>query len=372
MNAYITYFGYFGWLVLLAYVQNRLPRLVKKQELVQEKTVTRYNWVFAFLAAAPLVILAARRGNNIGDTIVYRNGFYNAASSFSAIPNYVAGVRKDKAFYFFAAFWRTVLGYRPVVYFGIIALFHILCMTKTLRKYTPYLLTAFFIFVASTDYIAGMQNGIRQFVAVCIIFSCSNWIFEKKYIQAIIAILIASLFHQSALVMIPVIFVVQGEPWNKSTVAILFTTILVLMFIDRFTNILDNMLAETQYSNVVEDWTSINDNGTNPIRVLVYSVPTILSLIGLPYIRETDNRVINVCVNMSVITSSLYLISMMTSGIFMGRLPIYTSLYSSCILLPWEVNTIFSKRSESVVRAMLIVLFILFYYYQVHFTWGFF
>ena len=180
----------------------------------------------------------------------------------------------------------------------------------------------------------------------------------------------ASQFHQSALVMIPVIFIVQGKPWNKSTVMILFGTILALVFVDRFTNILDNMLSETQYSNVVEDWTSINDNGTNPLRVLVYSMPAILSLLGLPFIREADDHVVNVCVNMSIITASLYLISMVTSGIFMGRLPIYTSLYSNCILLPWEIESFFSRKSASFMRTMMFILFLLFYYYQVHLTWG--
>ena len=369
MNAYIRYFGYFGWLVFLAYIQNRIPRLVSKQEHIQDRTVTRYNWIFALLAAAPLVYLAATRGN-IGDTYVYRRTFENAASSFSQIPKYVSGVKKDKAFYFFVAFFRTILGFRPVVYFGIIALFQILCMTKTLRKYSPYLLTSFFIFVACTDYLSFMQNGVRQFVAVCIIFACSDWIFEKKYIPAIIAILVATQFHQSALLIIPVIFIVQGEPWNKSTVFALITTMIILLFIDRFTNILDNLLAETQYSNIVSDWTKWNDTGTNPIRVLVQCVPMILSLIGLRYIREVNDPVINVCTNMSIISASLWLISMVTSGIYIGRMPIYVSLYSNCILLPWEIDNIFSKSSSRFIRLMMILLYFGFYYYQIHFAWS--
>ena len=90
----------------------------------------------------------------------------------------INGVKKDKAFYYFTAVLRTMLGYRPVVYFGIIALFQMLCFTTIVRKYSPYLLTAFFIFFASTDYLSYMQNGIRQFIAACIIFLCSNLIFS--------------------------------------------------------------------------------------------------------------------------------------------------------------------------------------------------
>ncbi len=368
MKAYLTYFGYFGWLLVLSYIQSRQHRFVTRQENVNERTVTRYNWIFALLAALPLVYLAATRGSFV-DTGMYMNSFKNAASSFAAIPEYVSGIRKDKAFYFFAAVWRTILGYRPVVYFAIIALFQILCFTHTVRRYTANLLTAFFVFVASTDYLSFMQNGIRQFVAVCIIFACSKWIFEQKYIRAILAIFVASQFHQSALLMIPIIFVVQGKPWNKSTVGILVLTMIAVIFVDRFTDILDDLLSETQYANVVSDWTAWEDNGTNPLRVLVYSVPALLSLIGLPQIREADDHVINVSVNMSIISASLYLLSMVTSGIFIGRLPIYVCLYANCILLPWEIENIFSRDSSRYIRAAMIVLFMVFYYYQIHSTW---
>ena len=368
MNAYIRYFSYFGWLLLLIYIRNQLPRLVTRQEHVEGKTVTRYNWIFAILAAAPLVYFAATRGNFV-DTGVYRSTFRNAPSTFSAIPEYINGVKKDKAFYYFTAVLRTMLGYRPVVYFGIIALFQMLCFTTIVRKYSPYLLTAFFIFFASTDYLSYMQNGIRQFIAACIIFLCSNWIFEKKYIYAIAGIFIASLFHQSALVMIPIIFLVQGKPWNKSTVMFMLLALLAVFFVDRFTSILDDLLSETQYSNVVSDWTAWKDDGTNPIRVLVYSVPMILSIIGLPYIREENSYVIDICTNMSVISAGLYLISMVTSGIFIGRLPIYTCLYANCILLPWEIDHIFSKNSARFIRLAMIILYLVFYYYQIHRIW---
>lgn len=371
MKAYLTYFGYFAWLVILWYISVRRPEWVTKKERINDKTVTRYNWIFALIALAPLVYLAAKRGSNFGDTGMYRRGFQGSPSSFSEIPDFYNNLKKDKAYYVFAAVWHCILGDRPVVYFGILALIQGILITTTLRKYTPHLLTAFFIFVTSTDYLSYMQNGIRQFVAVAIIFAASRFIFEKKYMPAIVSVLIASRFHGSALVMIPVLFIVQRDPWNKTTVMLLGLAFISVLFVNQFTNILDNLLEETQYANVVSDWQSWNDNGTNPLRVAVYSVPAILSLIGLRFIREENDPIINVCVNMSVISSGLYLISMVTSGIFMGRLPIYVSLYSNCILLPWEIDHFFSNSSGRIIRLSMMILFLMFYYFQIHFTWGF-
>lgn len=370
MRAYLTYFGYFGWLALLAYIANRERYLVTKQEHVNGRTVTRYNWIFALAIVSVLIYLASMRGRNFADTVQYWSGFVNSPTSFSAIPSYLAKINKDKAFYFFAAFWHCLLGNRPVVYLGIIASFQAILMAKTLRKYSVNMIMSMFIFVASTDCLSFMYNGIRQFVAVCIIFGFSEFIFEKKYIRAVIVVLIASLFHQSALLMLPVMFMVQDEPWNKKTIAMLVASMLAIVFVNQFTQVLDALLEDTQYTNVVSDWTSWNDDGTNPIRVAVYLVPTLLSLIGLRIIREENDTVINICANMSIFTAALYLISMVTSGIFIGRLPIYMSLYSNCILLPWEVDHMFNKKSSAFIKAAMIVLYLLFYYYQLHFTWG--
>ena len=63
------------------------------------------------------------------------------------------------------------------------------------------------------------------------------------------------------------------------------------------------MMQETQYANMVSDWNEWGDDGTNALRVLVYSIPTILSFIGLKYIRAEDNPVINFCTNMSIIST---------------------------------------------------------------------
>ena len=370
MRIYVTYFGYYLWLAFLYYLSVRDPRRVTVKERINHKTVTRYNWLFALAAIAPLVYLAAKRSMYFADTYNYWIGFQNAPSSFSRIPAYLQGIKKDKAFYFFAAFWRCILGNHPSVYLGIVALFQATSITKTFRKYSPYLITALFIFFSSTDYYSYMQNGIRQFVAVAIIFGMSEFIFEKNYILALITILIASRFHGTALLMIPVIFIVQGEPWNKRTVFMLVLSFLAIIYVNQFTNILNNMLEETQYTNVVSDWTAWHDDGTNPLRVAVYCVPAILSLIGINYIREENDPVINICTNMSVVSAGLYLISMVTSGIFMGRLPIYVSMYSNCILLPWEIDHIFNKNSAQIIRVLMIVAYLIFYYYQIHRTWG--
>lgn len=90
----------------------------------------------------------------------------------------------------------------------------------------------------------------------------------------------------------------------------------MLLFVDQFTNIMDSMLTETQYKNVVGDYQAWNDDGTNPLRVFVYSIPAILSLIGLKQIRAENDPIINIAAGAGAAACGLYIISAVTSGLF--------------------------------------------------------
>jgi len=193
---------------------------------------------------------------------------------------------------------------------------------------------------------------------------------KKKYVPLIAVILLASTIHGSALLMIPIVFVVQGRPWNYRTMLAIFAFALAIVFVENFTDLLDTVLVDTQYTNVVSDWEAWNDDGTNPIRVFVYSIPTILSLVGYRYIKAANDPVIDLACNMGILSTLLYCLSAVTSGIFIGRLPIFCSMYATGILLPWELDNMFTIESSRIMKLGTVMGFVAFYYYQVHFTWG--
>lgn len=320
--------------------------------------------MWAVVTVLPLVWMCSQRGG-IMDTGAYLEGYKDMPRAFGGIISYIGTVKKDKGFYFLSAVIKCIVGNRSVVYLFIIAALQAGMLFYVYRKYSSRYLVSFFLFIASTDYISWLFNGIRQFLAVTITFIGIKFILDKKYAKAIILILIASLMHQSALLVIPFIFIAQGKAWNKKTLLFMVAVIVIVAGIGQFTNVLDSMLAETQYKNVVSDWQSWNDNGTNALRVLVYAVPSVLSLIGLRFIRNEDDKVINLCTNMSIVSVGFYIVSMFTSGIFIGRLPIYFSLYSY-ILLPWEIDHMFTKRSARLIYVVMVVGYLGFYLYSVN------
>lgn len=311
------------WIGITYLLTNAIP--VQKIEYVCGKRVRRYSFIWAFLIFLPVILWSGYRGN-VGDTYTYTRMFGKLPNSVNEIAQYMDQITKDKGFYFCSALIKCLITDNVNIYFIIIAIVHAIPLILIYRRYSTNYIVSFFLFIASTDYISWMFNGIRQFVAVAITFACFGCILKKKYVPAIIIILFAAIFHGSALLMLPFIFIAQGKAWNKKTIMFILAVIVAVSFVDRFTNILETLLVETQYENVVSDWKNWNDDGTNVLRVLVYSVPAIISFMGYRFIGRVNDPIINLCTNMSIISAGFYIISMFTSGIFIGRLPIYFSL----------------------------------------------
>lgn len=322
---------------------------------------------FAVLVFVPAILMATFRGY-IADSSAYIKAFNELPDTISGLISYMPQITKDRGFTILSGIIKTFISSNYVVYFFVIAVFQGLVLVQIYRKYSVDYLFSVFLFIASTDVYSWMFNGMRQFTAVTIMFAATTLMLEKKWVKTLLVILLASTMHQSALLMIPLVIIAQGRPWNKKSIVFLIGTLIAVAFVDQFTNILDAMMQETQYSNMVTDWQMWGDDGTNIIRVLVYSVPTIISVIGYKQIKRANDPVINFCTNMSIVSTGLYLVSMATSGIFIGRLPIYASLYNY-ILLPWQIKNIFTKQSASLIYVLAIVAYIGFYYYQMFIIW---
>lgn len=71
--------------------------------------------------------------------------------------------------------------------------------------------------------------------------------------------------------------------------------------------------------------------------------------------------VLSLCVNLSVCTASIYIVGMVTSGILIGRLPIYSELYN-LILVPVLLRVCFDEYNRKFIYMGYIALILIYYY----------
>lgn len=341
----------------------------RTKENINNKMQYRWRKISAFIVILPYIIWSGFRSDNFGDTYAYRKAFFKAPQ-LSGISNYLNEFDKDKGFRILTVLIKNVIGNSDVMYFLILAAFQLLIIYYICRKYSCDYWFSIFIFVASTDYLSWMHNGIRQFTAVVVTLYAVIQMMEKRRILAVFLVLLAATFHGSAIIMLPVIFVIQGKAFNKKTLFCAVLCIIALFYIDRFTSLLETLLADTQYSDTISTMRTLDDDGTNPVRVLVYAIPTLMAVVGKRFVDAENDPIINIGINSAIIGIGIGIISTITSGILIGRLPVYFYLISNMIVLPWEIENLFEERSARLVKGIAIVFYILFFYYQMHYSWG--
>ena len=326
----------------------------------------RYKRFTALVIVAVLTYVAATRHPNFIDTRSYYNHFMSEAGTWESIVNIYNGNGKDKAFYIYTAILKAILGDRVQLYFGIISGVSLMFVMMKYRKYSCNFFISVFLFLAGGDYIQWTHNGIRQFVAVGITFAAMELLLQRKLLRYWIVVAFASLFHGTALIMIPVSLVVLGKPWGKLMMLFVAAVFLAGSSLDNLMGAITSLMENTQYANDVD--ALMATGGTNVIRVLVFAVPPVMAFLFRRQIAAMNIPFINLAVNMSVISMGAYIISTFTSGIFIGRVPVYFSLFNY-ILLPWIIERFFEKNSAKLVYLMLIACYMGFYYYQMHIVW---
>lgn len=330
-------------------------------------TEQRWGWLPSLILVIPYIIWAGYRKDGWGDTAAYRVMFQNAVASLGEMPEYVSSVTKDRGFAVITVLFKTFISHSDVAFFLTIATVQMLALVYVYRRYSCDFLFTLFLFIASGDYISWMYNGIRQFLATSIIFACLPLLEKKKYVPAVVIILMVSLIHASALFFLPFIFVINGKPWNKRTLLFLFAVIVSILFLDRFTGIITDLMENSQYSSKVDQF--VNDTGVSLPRVIFYSIPAILSLMFKRRLENEHNTVISMSINLSAITAGFYVIGYFTSGLLAGRIPILFSL-SNYILIPYILKTVFTERSAKLLKIGFVAVYVVYFYYQVFITWG--
>lgn len=332
----------------------------QREELADEGHVYRYTPLFALLIFLPILLMAVW-GPPRSDTSLYLSVFETLPSNLR--EGWKEAVSSNRlGFVLLGVIVKILFGaHNTTAYRLVISLIHAIPIITINRRYSDDYWFSIYLFVASSMHLAWMMNGLRQFIAVSIIFMATPWLIEKKYMQVICAILLAATFHNTALFMIPVVFIVQGEIWNWKTILFSVIAVLATFIFVRNVNVFNEFSSSIGYS--IEWARNGGDDGVNPLRVLVNSIPMAFSFVFRNKIRDENSKIINICVNMSVITTGIYLIGMVTSGIMVGRMPIYTSLYN-LILLPHIINTYFEGNNSIVIKSITIIMYFIYFYVQ--------
>ena len=316
----------------------------------------RANITLSLISTIFIIILSATR-TAIGDTSNYINIFKISPETFSDFLT-ATDWSGEWGFEFINFFIKSKITDDPTTYLFILSLITIGLIFITFYKYSQYFELCVLIFILSGSYITSL-NGIRQSLVAAIFFFFFKLIPEKKYIKYFLLCIILSTIHRSALVLSPLIFIFNMEPWGKGTKILCVIGLIMYIFYPITSKIFAFFISDTNYSIYGTGILTGSSGSANFVRVLVALVPIVLSYF---YRKKLCNlQYFNVFLHATILNFIFMLLASAASWIF-ARFCIYFSMFSF-VLLCWEI--LISGKNKKIFYFSCIFLYFVFYYFEI-------
>lgn len=226
-----------------------------------------------------------------------------------------------------------------------------------LYKYCPRFEMAIYMFVAFS-YLGGSMNAMRQYMAAAIVLLGTKYLFSMKkgdFIKYAVIILLAYCMHNSAIIMIPIYFVVRRRAWQLSSYLIMLGSVIGVIIFDAILPSFLSALEQTSYSNYSENgwFTSGVEGGSSLIRACFILYPIVIAFFNKERLKMFGH-IGDILINIAFIVAAIYMIS--TYNWIFSRLAAYMSIYF-IIFVVWLVNYGVKPRDRTLYVTMTVLVY---------------
>lgn len=152
-----------------------------------------------------------------------------------------------------------------------VSLIILLSFYSQFKKHSPYIWLSVLLFVTVGSYYTSF-NIMRQIMAVAIVFSGSKYLYERKPLKYFLVVIIASLFHKTALIMIIFYYILNLRLSFKNIITLLVGSIVTMLFLDNIIDVVQSRFYSV-YTNESYGMTGMAfTNAVLPIAILVFSL----------------------------------------------------------------------------------------------------
>lgn len=305
------------------------------------------NKIFVLFVVVTMVLVAGLQ-NNIGDTYFYMHSF-----SLNTITWEDIEFKGEFGFNIYQMYLQKI-SEDPQILIFVTALITNILIVSVFYKYSRLFEISLYVYITAGMFLVSM-NGIRQFLAAAIIFAATKYIMSGSWKKYVLIILLASTIHQSALVLIPIYFIVRRKAWTKESYLLIFFAILLVAGFNQFSSILFSVIEDTKYS----EYSGINEGGANILRVFIHAIPVVLAYLGRDKLKEIYPNS-DYIVNLALINLIIMMIA--TQNWIFARFNIYFGLYN-ILLLSWIVK-VFTKKDQKLVYFSIMIFYFIYFYYE--------
>ena len=206
-----------------------------------------------------------------------------------------------------------------ILMYGIYTALILVPVAVFLYRYSDNLWLSTYLFIALTFFATSM-NFIRQSIAASIVLWCYPFLKRKKIVPYLFVVLLASLFHRTALIMIPVYFFAQLR-LSKGLLAFYGVSVgVVYLFSEQILSLVTKLAASGYESTIYLE------EGLEPLHVVIPAlVFAFLMMMRKSMAERFDERDAILLTNLALFAMVIYLF--ITKHFILERFSIYVNQF---------------------------------------------
>lgn len=335
-----------GIFAAFASYQYKLATTLHKTHKNGKPNLTSY-YLFVFISVATLAVVSGLRYNVGSDFGAYYWGYPKWEMEFSerwqswdepglsTLAKLLYPISQDGAFFIFLIAALTV---------------SLFCITIAKNTDNYFFCLMIYIFTSWT----GCFNGARQFLAAAILFAGHNLILKRKFLKFCILVFIASSFHITALIMLPMYFLIT-EVLDLKKITLITVTGIAMIFSYDF---LFEVLGFLKDSETGGADTTYAQKEIHPLRILIALAPIIVYFFLLFQKKGFTGRE-NFYMGFIFVRAAV--IFGTSNSAYLNRAGIYFAPFIA-IGLALLVNK-FPKNQQFILKAMILILYLIVWVY---------
>lgn len=296
---------------------------------------------FICITAISLIIVSGFRYMVGTDYMAYYKGYLSASTEKLQDA-------KDVGFLVLNKLLNNISS-NPQMIFLVTSIIINICVVLFLYKNSIKFSLSIYFYITTFTYYSSM-NGVRQFLATSIILLAYRCLVERNFIKYSIYVLIASTIHGSALLMIPIYFLVNQKIFSIKNLFIIASAIFAYIF---FQPVFSWLMNSVERFSEYNDYLFVEGQGVNILRVLVLLAPLIAIIIFIKKKNIEVDKNLQIIINLCLI--GLLFMILACRHMFIARFCIFFEFYY-LLLIP-RLCVMFDKKSNRLITFSLMTLY---------------
>lgn len=245
----------------------------------------------------------------------------------------------------------------PATWFFLMSVITIVPVMKTIWNHSALVSMSIlmYLFLGCWHY---SFNIVKQSAAAAIIFAAYPALKNREFFKWCLGCAIAALFHVSALLMVPVYFLIGTRISTKRTIFIVAIGIAVTL---SYETLFELIAFLKQGESVVQSGWKVSVREVNTLRILVNCVPILLFVMFYKH-YDKENAEFAVLFNASLVNAMLNVASM--NSVYLNRFCTYTNIFN-ILFIPMLFKPLRKKRTFWI-PAVAVILYCAFWAYDLY------